>query len=37
MTFLEQAEELRKAMSKFGEPKPMWITEICWNSVIESL
>jgi len=34
MTFLEQAEELRKVMAKFGEPKPMWITEICWNSHI---
>jgi hypothetical protein len=34
MTFLEQAEELRKVMEKFGTPKPMWITEICWNSHI---
>ncbi|MBN1420213.1 MAG: hypothetical protein JXP34_15645 [Planctomycetes bacterium] len=34
MTFLEQAEELRKAMAEFGEPKPLWITEICWNAHI---
>jgi len=30
MTLLEQTEELRRAMSRFGEPKPIWITEICW-------
>jgi hypothetical protein len=34
MTFLEQAEELRKVMARFGEPKPMWVTEICWNTHI---
>ena len=34
MTFLEQTEELVKAMAKFGTPKPCWITEICWNSHI---
>jgi len=32
MTFLEQTEELRKAMSKFGEPKAVWITEI-WSDL----
>jgi hypothetical protein len=34
MTFLEQTEELRKVMARFGEPKPMWVTEMCWNSHI---
>jgi len=34
MTFLEQADELIKVMEKFGQPKPLWITEICWNSHI---
>jgi hypothetical protein len=34
MTYLEQAAELENVMRKFGEPKPMWITEICWNSHI---
>lgn len=34
MTFLEQAEELRKVMEKFGPPKPTWVTEICWNAHI---
>lgn len=37
MTFLEQAEELRKVLARYapdGKPKPMWVTEICWNSHI---
>ena len=34
MTYLEQAEELVKVMAKFGQPKPLWITEICWNTHI---
>jgi hypothetical protein len=34
MSYLEQAEELIKVMSKFGKPKPLWVTEICWNSHI---
>jgi hypothetical protein len=34
MTYWEQAEELRKVMRKFGAPKPMWVTEMCWNSHI---
>jgi hypothetical protein len=34
MTFLEQTDELIKVMKKFGNPKPIWITEICWNSHI---
>jgi hypothetical protein len=32
MTFLEQAERLSAAMAAFGPPKPLWITEICWNT-----
>src|SRR5262245_48018705 len=34
MTYLEQAEELIEVMKKFGEPKPLWVTEMCWNSHI---
>jgi len=34
MTCLEQADELIKVMAKFGAPKPLWITEMCWNSHI---
>ena len=34
MTFLEQTEELVKVMAQFGKPKPLWITEICWNTHI---
>ena len=34
MTFLEQTTELEKVMAKFGRPKPIWITEICWNTQI---
>ncbi|MBW8039637.1 MAG: hypothetical protein FVQ85_06515 [Planctomycetes bacterium] len=34
MSFLEQTDELIKVMAKFGNPKPIWITEICWNSHI---
>ena len=34
MDFLQQTDELIKVMSKFGKPKPVWITEICWNSQI---
>jgi hypothetical protein len=34
MTFLEQTAELKKVMEKFGAPKPLWVTEICWNSHI---
>jgi hypothetical protein len=34
MSFLEQTEELVKVMKKFGDPKPIWITEICWNTNI---
>ncbi len=34
MSFLEQADELIKVMEKFGQPKPLWVTEICWNTNI---
>jgi hypothetical protein len=34
MTYLEQARELVKTMEKFGKPKPLWVTEICWNTHI---
>jgi hypothetical protein len=34
MTFVEQTEELVKVMATFGPPKPVWITEICWNTHI---
>jgi hypothetical protein len=32
MPFLEQTDLLIAAMRRFGEPKPLWVTEICWNS-----
>ncbi len=32
MTCLEQAEALIEVMKKFGTPKPLWITEMCWNT-----
>jgi len=34
MSLLEQTEELIKVMEKFGKPKPLWITEMCWNTHI---
>ena len=34
MTLLEQADELIKVMKPFGDPKPLWITEMCWNTHI---
>ena len=34
MSFPEQTEELVKVMAQFGKPKPLWITEICWNTHI---
>lgn len=34
MDFLQQTDELVKVMKQFGGPKPMWITEICWNTHI---
>jgi hypothetical protein len=35
MTFLEQAAELQKVLARHAgeaKPKPMWVTEICWNT-----
>jgi len=34
MSFPEQTQELVKVMRQFGEPKPLWITEVCWNTHI---
>jgi len=33
-SFLEQTDELIKTMQKFGQPKPIWITEMCFNTHI---
>jgi hypothetical protein len=33
-SFLEQTEELVKVMEQHGPAKPIWITEICWNTNI---
>ena len=32
--YLAQVDKLHELMSRFGKPKPMWVTEICWNSHI---
>ena len=32
MTYLEQADELSKVLGTFGAPKPLWVTEMCWNT-----
>ena len=32
MTFLEQTAELVKVMDELRRRKPLWVTEICWNS-----
>jgi hypothetical protein len=34
MSFIQQTEQLVKVMQKHGRPKPIWITEICWNTNI---
>jgi len=34
MNFLEQTDELIRMMAKFGKPKPIWITEMCFNTHI---
>ncbi len=34
MSFLEQTDELLKTMRNFGPPKPLWVTEICFNTHI---
>jgi hypothetical protein len=33
-SFLEQTEELLRTMGQFGQPKPIWITEMCFNTHI---
>src|SRR5262249_6672441 len=33
-SFLEQTDELIEAMKHFGAPKPLWVTEICFNTHI---
>lgn len=33
-SFLDQTDELIQTMSQFGKPKPIWITEICFNTHI---
>jgi hypothetical protein len=33
-SFLEQTDELIAVMKKFGAPKPLWVTEICFNTHI---
>ncbi len=32
--YLTQVDRLDELMSRFGKPKPLWVTEICWNSHI---
>ena len=32
MTYLEQADELSGVLGTFGAPKPLWVTEMCWNT-----
>ena len=34
MNYLEQTDALIDVMKQFGPPKPIWITEICWNTHI---
>ena len=34
MSFLEQTDELIKTMKSFGQAKPLWVTEICFNTHI---
>jgi hypothetical protein len=34
MSLLEQTEELIRVLEKFGKSKPLWITEMCWNTHI---
>jgi hypothetical protein len=31
---IEQTAELTAVMKEFGPPKPIWVTEICWNTNI---
>ena len=32
MSFLEQTDALIAVLRKFGEPKPLWVTEMCYNT-----
>lgn len=34
MSYLEQADQMRKVLEKHGGPKPLWVTEMCWNTHI---
>lgn len=34
MSFLEQAAELKRVLEKFGLAKPLWVTEMCFNTHI---
>jgi hypothetical protein len=34
MTYLEQAAELGRVLDSFDAPKPLWVTEMCWNTHI---
>jgi hypothetical protein len=34
MSFLQQTDELIKTMAFLGQPKPLWVTEICFNTHI---
>lgn len=33
-TFLQQTDELIETMKQFGKPKPLWVTEMCFNTHI---
>ena len=33
-SLLEQVDELDKVVKKLRQAKPMWVTEICWNTNI---
>jgi hypothetical protein len=34
MSFLDQAAELKKVLERFGPAKPLWVTEMCFNTHI---
>jgi hypothetical protein len=34
MSWLQQTDELIRTMRPFGEPKPLWVTEMCFNTHI---
>ena len=35
--YLDRIEELREVMKKYGDDKPIWVTEIGWNGVEPSM